>query len=132
MLRVLVPGGVIVLFVPNLGYPFETHGIYWRGRYHFGNIPLVHYLPSRWRKRFIPHVRAYSKADLEQLFTQLPVTITDQKLIFGAYDNIIYRFPTLGRFLRRFLQGMEHTPLKIFGLSHFLVIEKVYPSLHRL
>jgi SAM-dependent methyltransferase len=124
MLRVLVPGGVIVLFVPNLGYPFETHGIYWRGRYHFGNIPLVHYLPSHWRKRLIPHVRAYSRSDLEHLFEQLPVIIKDQQLIFGAYDNIIYRFPTLGRLLRRILHWIERTPLKLFGLSHFWVIEK--------
>ena len=41
MVRVLRPGGRVVLFVPNRGYPFETHGIYWRGRYMFGNIPLV-------------------------------------------------------------------------------------------
>ncbi len=125
MLRVLAPGGVIVLFVPNLGYPFETHGIYWRGHYHFGNFPLIHYLPSRWRKRLIPHVRAYSRSDLERLFDRLAITIKDQKLVFGAYDNIIYRFPTLGRILRRVLQWMEHTPLKLFGLSHFWVIEKV-------
>jgi SAM-dependent methyltransferase len=125
MLRVLAPGGVIVLFVPNIGYPFETHGFYWHGRYHFGNIPLIHYLPSRWRKRLIPHVRAYSASDLERLFNQLPVNIKDRKLIFGAYDNIIYRHPSLGHLLRRFLQWMEHTPLKIFGLSHFWVIEKV-------
>lgn len=125
MLRVLSPGGVIVLFVPNLGYPFETHGIYWRGRYYFGNIPLIHYLPSRWRKQLTPHVRAYSRSDLKQLFNNLPVTIKDQKIIFGAYDNIIYRSPTLGRLLRRILQWMERTPLRILGLSHFWVIEKI-------
>ncbi|MCL4825414.1 MAG: methyltransferase domain-containing protein, partial [Anaerolineales bacterium] len=45
MIRVLNPGGRIVIFCPNRGYPFETHGIYWRGRYKFGNIPLVNYLP---------------------------------------------------------------------------------------
>src|SRR5215211_5732243 len=26
------PGGRIVLFVPNRSYPFETHGIYWKGK----------------------------------------------------------------------------------------------------
>lgn len=124
MVRVLKPGGVIVLFVPNLGYPYETHGIYWRGRYRFGNIPLVHYLPSRWRQWLAPHVRAYSTHDLQQLFRQLPVNVLEQKIIFGAYDNIIYRFPTLGRVLRDVLQWLEKTPLKIFGLSHFWVIEK--------
>ena len=93
---------------------------YWRGRYHFGNIPLVHYLPTRWRKQLIPHVRVYSRSDLERLFKQLPVTITDQKLIFGAYDNIIYRSPALGRFLRRVLQWMERTPLQDIWFISFL------------
>ncbi len=45
MARVLRRGGRMVIFAPNRGYPFETHGIYWRGRYRFGNIPLVNYLP---------------------------------------------------------------------------------------
>jgi hypothetical protein len=54
-------------------HPFETHGIYWRGKYHFGNIPLVNYLPRKWRDRLAPHVRVYSKRDLEKLFAGLPV-----------------------------------------------------------
>ncbi len=125
MVRVLKPGGVIIIFVPNLGYPFETHGIYWRGRYHFGNIPLVHYLPARWRRQLSPHVRAYSSSDVERLLKDTPTRIVKRGILFGAYDNVIYRFPTLGRILRSFLQGLERTPLKVFGLSHFWVIEKL-------
>ncbi len=124
MVRVLKPGGVILLFVPNLGYPYETHGMYWRGRYHFGNIPLVHYLPARWRRKLAPHVRAYSTSDIKKLFSQLPIKVLEQEIIFGAYDNLIHRFPALGRLLRSLLQWLEKTPLKIFGLSHFWVIEK--------
>ena len=37
MVRVLKVGGRLVLFCPNRWYPFETHGIYWRGEYRFGN-----------------------------------------------------------------------------------------------
>lgn len=124
MVRVLKPGGVIVLFVPNLGYPFETHGIYWRGRYHFGNIPMVHYLPARWRKQLAPHVRAYTAADLEKLLDGLAVRIVERKIIFGAYDNIINKNPPLGQILRKVLQWMENTSLRVLGLSHFWVIEK--------
>ena len=124
MLRVLKPHGLIALFVPNLGYPYETHGIYWKGQYHFGNIPFVHYLPARWRRKLTPHVRAYSASDLNQLFVGLQVKIIQQDIIFGAYDNIISRSPTLGKLLRKALQWLERTPLRIFGLSHFWVIEK--------
>ena len=78
MSRLLRPGGRLVLFVPNRGYPFETHGIYWRGRYHFGNIPLVNYLPRAWRDRLAPHVRVYSRSDLERLFAGLPLRVVEK------------------------------------------------------
>jgi SAM-dependent methyltransferase len=125
MVRVLKPGGRIALFCPNRGYPFETHGIYWRGRYKFGNIPLVNYLPRLWRDRLAPHVRVYSKRDLEKLFTGLPVTFIERTVIFGAYDNLIVRFGSFGKFLRAILQFFEKTPLRALGLSHFWVVEKV-------
>ncbi|WP_303774097.1 class I SAM-dependent methyltransferase [Anaerolinea thermophila] len=125
MVRVLKPGGRIALFCPNRGYPFETHGIYWRGRYHFGNIPLVNYLPRRWRDRLAPHVRVYTAGDLQRLFAGLPVRVVQRSILFGAYDNIIARLPALGKVLRAVLQALETTPLRVLGLSHFWVIEKI-------
>lgn len=124
IVRVLKPGGRLVLFVPNRWYPFETHGMYWRGTYHFGNIPFLNYLPRGLRDRLAPHVRAYRARDLEGLFRGLPVTILERSVIFGAYDNIIAKQPRLGRWLRRVLQGLENTPLRFFGLSHIWVVEK--------
>jgi SAM-dependent methyltransferase len=125
MVRVLKPGGRIVLFVPNRGYPFETHGIYWKGKYYFGNKPFVNYLPRKWRDKLAPHVKVYSGRDLEKLFTGLPVKFIERTVIFGAYDNIIARFGTPGKVLREILQFLEKTPLKLLGLSHFWVVEKV-------
>lgn len=125
ILRVLRPGGRLILFCPNRGYPFETHGIFWRGQYHFGNIPLVNYLPRALRNRLAPHVRVYSARDLQRLFYGLPVRIVSRSVIFGAYDNIIARFPKIGRGLRFLLQWLERTPLRSLGLSHFWVVERV-------
>lgn len=119
------PGGRITLFCPNRGYPFETHGIYWNGKYSFGNKLFVNYLPRPLRDKLAPHVRVYSKRDLQKLFDGLPVKFIEQTIIFGAYDNIIARFGPLGRVLRELLQFLERTPLRILGLSHFWVIEKV-------
>src|SRR5512145_2433543 len=124
MIRVLQPGGRIVLFVPNRGYPFETHGIYWKGKYHFGNKLFVNYLPRVLRDKLAPHVRIYSKRDLEKLFAGLPIRFIERTTIFGAYDNIIARFGGLGKILRGILQFLERTPLKVLGLSHFWVVEK--------
>jgi SAM-dependent methyltransferase len=125
MVRALKPGGRIVLFCPNRWYPFETHGIYWRGRYIFGNIPLINYLPRCLRDRLAPHVEVYTRGDLARLFRQLPVKFVSRTILFGAYDNIIARWPQLGTLLRTWLQFLEHTPLRIFGLSHFWVVEKL-------
>jgi SAM-dependent methyltransferase len=124
MVRVLKPGGRLVLFCPNRGYPFETHGIYWKGEYRFGNKFFVNYLPDCWRNKLAPHVRVYRARDLHKLFAGLPVRIVRRTVIFGAYDNIIRRSPLLGKMVRGVLQFLEKTFLRGLGLSHFWVLEK--------
>lgn len=125
MARVLKPGGRIVLFCPNRWYPFETHGHYWRGEYHFGNTPLINYLPDTLRDRLAPHVRAYRWREIKALIKPLPLKVAHHTRIYGGYDNIIARYPTAGRMVRDFLYLLEGTPLRQFGLSHLVVIEKV-------
>jgi SAM-dependent methyltransferase len=125
MVRVVVPGGRLVVFCPNRWYPFETHGHYWRGRYHFGNTPLINYLPDLMRDRLAPHVRAYSARRLRALFRHLPVRILHHRQIYPGYDNVVARRPALGRWLRRLTYLLERTPLRILGISHFLVLEKL-------
>lgn len=124
MIRVLKPGGRLVVFAPNRWYPFETHGHYWRGTYHFGNTPLINYLPTPLRDRLAPHVRAYTKRDLLRLFAGLPIRVVEYRRIYGGYDNIIARLGRPGRLIRDLLQGIEGTPLDTFGLSHLLIVEK--------
>jgi SAM-dependent methyltransferase len=125
LVRVLKPGGRVIIFCPNRLYPFETHGHYWRGRYHFGNTPLINYLPHPLRDKFAPHVRAYTVGSLKQLLRDLPVKVTSHTQIYPGYDNIVARRPALGRFLRRITYFLEQTPLRVFGLSHVLVLEKL-------
>jgi SAM-dependent methyltransferase len=124
MVRVVRPGGRILIFCPNRWYPFETHGHYWRGKYHFGNTPLINYLPDGLRNRLAPHVRAYTARGLRRLADGLPVRVVSHTRIFGGYDNIMRRAPRLARLLRVVLYALEATPLRILGLSHFLVLEK--------
>jgi SAM-dependent methyltransferase len=124
MVRVLKPGGRIVLFCPNRWYPFETHGIYWKDKYYFGNKFLVNYLPTAWRNKLAPHVRVYTRKDLDQLFNGLPIRYIQQRVIYGGYDGLTSRFPKLGKLIKTILYRFEKTPLQILGLSHFWVIEK--------
>ena len=124
MVRVLRPGGRAVIFAPNRFYPFETHGHYWQGDYHFGNTPLINYLPDVLRNRLAPHVRAYTPAAIRHLFVGLPVRILQHRQVFAGYDNIVARRPKLGGLLRDITYAMEQTPLELFGLSHLLVVER--------
>lgn len=125
MVRVVRPGGRILIFCPNRWYPFETHGHYWRGQYHFGNTPLINYLPDALRNRLAPHVRAYTAQGLRSLFDGTPVRILTHHRVYGGYDNIIARFGAAGRALRSTLQAMEGSLMDTWGLAHVLVIEKL-------
>ncbi len=124
MVRVLAPGGRIVLFCPNRLYPFETHGHYWRGKYRFGNTPLINWLPNPLRNRLAPHVRAYTRGGIRNLFAGHPVRIIHHTVIYPGFDNIVARRPAVGRVLKRVLYALENTPLRWFGLSHFIVLER--------
>lgn len=125
MVRTLKPGGRIILFCPNRWYPVEQHGHYWKGEYHFGNTPLINYLPDRWRNKLAPHVRTYTAGQVRALFEGLPVHIVHHTRIFGGYDNIVYRHPHLGRWIRNTLYVLERTPFRMLALSHLLVVEKL-------
>jgi len=122
--RVLRPGGRMVIFVPNRLYPFETHGFFWRGHYHYGNIPFVNYLPNPLRNRLCPHVRAYTRGGLRRLFAGLPGRVTVHMQIFPGYDKIASRHHALAGTFRDVTYMLERTPLCNLGLSHFLVFEK--------
>ena len=129
MVRVTKQHGRILIFCPNRWYPVEQHGIYWRGQYKFGNIPLVNYLPDVWRDKLAPHVRTYSKGDLLKLFRDLPVDVVYHGRIFGGYDNIEYRWPKFGKVVKNTLYASEKTPLAVLGISHLLILEKDEPKI---
>lgn len=126
MLRVLKPGGRMVVFCPNRWYPFETHGHYWKGDYHFGNTPLINYLPDFMRDRLAPHVRAYTRLNLLSLFNGLPVTLVHHQRVYGGYDNLIARFGKPMAMARDVLYRLEGTVLDTWGLSHLLIMEKCH------
>ncbi len=122
--RVAKAGGSVIVFAPNRLYPFETHGVYIRGHYIFGNIPLIGYLPDSWRNKFAPHVRAYRSAGLRALFTNLDGHVVHETQIFAGYDKLARRSRRLAGLVRRITYFLESTKLRSFGLSHFLVWQK--------
>jgi SAM-dependent methyltransferase len=126
--RVTKDGGHVVVYAPNRLYPFETHGAYFGKRYVFKLIPLINYLPDPLRNRFAPHVRAYTSGGIRRLFDGLPAEIVVHGYVYPGFDNILERRPVLGRVLRGVFYVFENTPLRVFGLSHFIVARVRRPS----
>jgi len=122
--RVLRPGGTCILYAPNRLYPFETHGIYLRGRYIFGNIPFVNWLPTVLRDRLVPHARAYRHGDWRRLIEGTDLRIVDHTYVYPGFDNIHHRSALLARIVRGFCYRAELTPLRRFGLSHLVVLQR--------
>ena len=122
--RVLAPGGRVVIFCPNRLYPFETHGLFLGKRYVFGNMPLVNYLPDALRNRLVPHARAYTAGGLRRIYRRAGFRPLVHSFVYPGFDHIMARRRAVGRALRWLLYPLERTPLRIFGLSHFVVLVK--------
>ena len=125
--RVTAIGGNIVIYAPNRLFPFETHGIYLGRRYVFGNIPLVNYLPGFLRRRLAPHARAYLSGDMRRLVQGLEARVIVHTYVFPGFDNVEARSARLGKLMQAVFHRLEGTPLRIFGLSHFVVLERERP-----
>jgi SAM-dependent methyltransferase len=123
--RVTKVGGRMVVFAPNRLWPWETHGVFWRGQYHFGNVPLVNYLPNRLRNKLAGHVRVYTGRGLRRLFHGLPGRVLHHSTIYPGFDNLAARRPALARLVRGVAYTLEKMPLlRSCGLSHFLIVQK--------
>jgi SAM-dependent methyltransferase len=122
--RVLRPGGRVVIFCPNRLYPFETHGIFLGKRYVFGNMPLVNYMPDAVRNRLVPHARAYTKGGLRRIYRRAGLRPLIHSYVFPGFDHVMADRKIAGKALRWLLYPLENSPLRIFGLSHFVVLGK--------
>lgn len=125
LVRVLKPGGELIVFTPNRLWPIETHGIYIGNHYEFGNIPFVTWLPNFIYKKLTPHVRNYFDSDINNLLKNLPLKVIHHKHVFPGFDGLVGKIGMLGKITRKLLNVAEKTPLHFFGISHFLIIEKV-------
>lgn len=123
--RVLKPGGKVVIFAPNRLWPFETHGVFWADKYRFGNVPLVTYLPNSVYNEMTPHVRNYFKRGLVNLFRDKSYKILHYQGVFPGFDKLVTKVGLLGKAVRFVFKIFEKTLLNRFGLSHFLIVEKV-------
>ena len=66
----------------------------------------------------------WSASGKKNIFGQ-PVRLVHHRVIYPGCDNVSARHHALGSALRRALYVAEHTPLHVFGLSHFIVLRKM-------
>ena len=118
--RVLKPGGLVVLFVPNKLYPFESHPCH-IGHFSMGpNIPVISWFPDALRKRLC-HARIYTRRRLLSLAKSAGFRTCKVGCIFPPLDS--FRLP-FKEFYRRVTRKLEKTPLARFGVSIYAVLQK--------
>jgi SAM-dependent methyltransferase len=122
--RCLKPGGEIIIYAPNRLYPFETHGFYLGKQFVFRLLPFINWTPDIVRNCFCHHVRIYTARGIKRLFRGLDVEFTATTHIWPGLDNIAYRHRHLGRLAHQLTDLAERTPLRAFGISHFIVARK--------
>jgi SAM-dependent methyltransferase len=123
--RVLAPGGHIIIYAPNRLYPFETHGFFFGGKYYGPcNLPIIaNWVPDLIREHFAPHVRIYTQSGVRKLFEKLNCEFVVESHIFPGCDNWAER-GFMGRLFRDVMHAAENSPLRRFGISHFVVVRK--------
>jgi exopolysaccharide biosynthesis WecB/TagA/CpsF family protein len=118
--RVLKPGGLLVLFVPNKFYPFESHpcrlGTISLGR----NVPLVSWLPESLR-RHMCYARIYTRRALFAMARNIGFQIRKSGFIFPPLD--LFPLPFKDRY-RRIASRLEDSPLGSLGVSIYAVLAK--------
>jgi exopolysaccharide biosynthesis WecB/TagA/CpsF family protein len=118
--RVLKPGGLLVLFVPNKLYPFESHPCHLADRSLGRNVPLVSWLPDSVRKRLC-HARIYSRRRLLSLAREAGFDNPQTSYIFPPVDSL--RLPLKNTY-RRATSWLEKSALACFGVSIYAVFQK--------
>src|SRR6266436_10298532 len=118
--RVLKPGGLLVLFVPNKLYPLESHPCHVGGLGIGPNIPLVSWLPEFLHRRLC-HARIYTRRKLLSLTKSAGFRTWKVGYIFPPLDSFRLPFKEL---YRRVTRKLENTPLAGFGVSIYAALQK--------
>lgn len=113
--RVLKPGGDLVLTCPNRWFPFENHGIRWRGREIFGRIPLLPYLPPL-HDRF-SLARVFTVRRLKQVFGAVGLRLAGVDYVWPTFEHGGNPFQPLLKGLYGVMRTGERSPLRMFGTS---------------
>jgi ubiquinone/menaquinone biosynthesis C-methylase UbiE len=114
--RVLAPGGVLVLSVPNKWWVFETHGarlplLPWN------RVPFFSWLPPALHRRWA-RARIYRRRDIVQSLRAAGFAVEGVRYLTAPMDAARPRW--LGSFLRHTLFAGASTPVPVLATSIFV------------
>ena len=130
--RVLRPGGRLIVLSPTRLYPFETHGVFWRGtgRRVSHLVPGIPWLPLALGTRFFDYwARNYWPWELRALVERAGLRVIATGALWQTFENISGHQPRwlarLSPLLRALCGLCERIPgLRAFGVSQVIVAEK--------
>jgi len=124
--RVTREGGMVVIYAPNRYFPMETHG-FSLGKHNFRFIPLFNYLPGFVRDRLYKKARCYTTGSLTGLVrtSSKGVRVRRTGYVYPSLDGLSRKAGALASVLRKVIKVLEMTPLRVFGISVFVVAEKL-------
>jgi ubiquinone/menaquinone biosynthesis C-methylase UbiE len=123
--RILKPTGTLVVLSPNRLYPFETHGVYWKGtdRRLSHALPFIPYIPIPLGRTFLHYwARNYWPWELRDLIRRADFSVESTHFVWQTFENVSGHQPNwiarLRPLLRWIANAMERLPLiSKFGVS---------------
>jgi ubiquinone/menaquinone biosynthesis C-methylase UbiE len=130
--RVLRPGGRLIVLSPSRLYPFETHGVFWRGtaRRVPHTVPGIPWIPLALGTRVFDYwARNYWPWELRALIETAGLRVIATGGLWQTFENISGHQPrwmaAMAPLLRALCGLCERLPgLRAFGVSQLLVAEK--------
>lgn len=118
----------MIIFAPNRLFPFEVHGLVVNNKrrlvWGLGTlVPLINYLPRKFRDKYVPHANIYTSASLLKLSNDMPVKLINHSYIFPQLERL-KKHPNFRKALKGVFLWLEKSPLKVFGEDHLLILQK--------
>ncbi|SEG46756.1 Methyltransferase domain-containing protein [Thermomonospora echinospora] len=116
--RVLRPGGRLCITTPNRWFPFETHGVLYRGRrYPSSRAPFVTWVRPVHRR--FSDARTFTAAELRQHLAEAGLRTLSVDYMMPPFDR-----SGIGRRIRDVTDRIERSPLSFFGMTLIVTAEK--------